>query len=81
MEKRLVVFIVFSLLIIFSYPFFITMMTGKSLNAPITPSETSEKTAGDDLTSVQDQKGNVPTKDKTPSIVELYKDYNTPNML
>ena len=45
MEKRLVVFIVFSLLIIFSYPFFITMMTGKSLNAPITPSETGEKTA------------------------------------
>lgn len=66
MEKRLVVFIVFSLLIIFSYPFFITMMTGKSLNAPITPSETGEKTAGDDLRSVPDQKGDVPTKD-TPS--------------
>ncbi len=35
MEKRLVVFIVFSLLIIFLYPFFINMMTGKPANAPM----------------------------------------------
>lgn len=70
MEKRLVVFIVFSLLIIFSYPFFITMMTGKSLNAPITPSETSEKTAGDDRGFGQDQKGNVPTENKPSSAPE-----------
>ena len=36
MEKRLVVFIIFSLLIIFLYPYFINLMTGQAPNAPLT---------------------------------------------
>ncbi len=51
MEKRLVVFIVFSLLIIFSYPFFINMMTGKPPNAP--------------LSSLNENQGAIETEAKT----------------
>lgn len=42
MEKRLVVFIIFSLLIIFLYPFFINMMTGKGPNAPMSSFDGSQ---------------------------------------
>lgn len=45
MEKRLVAFIIISLLIIFLYPFFISKMTGKAPNTPIPPSQEIAKEA------------------------------------
>ncbi len=61
MEKRLVVFIVISLLIIFLYPFFISKMTGVVPNTPISPPQEAAKQTPDALplspqTTITDQK-------------------------
>ncbi len=57
MEKRLVVFIVISLLIIFVYPFFIGKMTGVAPTTPVSPQqETAPQTTPAPAPSVQNNK-------------------------
>lgn len=57
MEKRLAIFIVFSLIIIFLYPFFISWMSGTPVNAPLTPQQNmAQKGPEPQHESIHDQK-------------------------